>query len=461
MARYSWEADRSLFSVLVIGYDNRWNASDQVPRRLTENDDLSRFAQVDSSLGGASSRYALAASWTTLRSASSHRLQLYGMHYDLDLYSNFTYFLDNPVDGDQIQQRDRARKIVGGGYRYTRTMGQHIATVGLQSRLDLADVALRRARQRELRETIRADEVAEWGTGLYLELRSDWTPRLRTVFGARADAYRFDVRSDRAENSGVASDAILSPKVSVMFEPWGGTEIYVGGGYGFHSNDARGTVQSVDPASGDAVERVDPLARSRGAEIGLRTSPTEDWRSTFTLWTVELESELLFVGDAGTTEPSDASRRTGITWANFWRPTSQLRVDLDASLARARFHELPDGENRIPGALERVVTAGLAWEPSEGGPFAAVRFRHFGDYPLNEDNSVRASATSLLNVKVGWALGEVRVGASLMNLLDSADADIAYFYGSRVAGEPDAGVEDVHFHPVEPRQLRVTLSWGY
>lgn len=459
--RYSWEAGSGAFSILALGYDNAWNASDQVPQRLVDAGTIGRFAQVDSTLGGTSSRYAVAASWFTAGRSASHRVQLYGMRYDLDLYSNFTYFLEDPAAGDQIQQRDRGRKVFGGEYAYSRTVGRHVATGGIQTRADFADVALRRTERRELRETVRADDVAQWSTGAYIELRSDWTPRLRSVLGLRGDAYRFDVSSDRVENSGDATDAILSPKASLVYEPWRGTELYVSGGYGFHSNDARGTVQSVDPVTGEAMERVDPLARSRGAELGIRATPAAGWRTTLTAWSVELDSELLFVGDAGTTEPSDASRRVGVTWANFWRPLPQLRVDLDASFARARFHELPPGEDRIPGALERVITAGIAWEPLAAGPHAALRLRHFGEYPLTEDGSVRAAAASLLNLNLGWTRGPVRIGASVLNLLGAADADIAYFYESRLPGEPPGGVEDVHFHPVEPRQIRVTLSWGY
>jgi len=203
----------------------------------------------------------------------------------------------------------------------------------------------------------------------------------------------------------------------------------------------------VDPATGEAVEPVDPLARSRGAEVGFLAMPAAGWHTTLAVWGVELESELLFVGDAGTTEPSDASGRIGLTWANFWRPLPQLRVELDASFARARFHELTAGEDRIPGALERVITAGIAWEPLASGPHAALRIRHFGEYPLTEDGSVRAPATSLLDLNIGWTRGPFRISASVLNRLDARDADIAYFYASRLPGEPLGGVEDMHFPP--------------
>lgn len=461
MLRYSRERGADVFSIVALGYDNAWNASDQLPARLVEAGRLGRFAQVDSSLGGSSSRYAVTGEWSRIAERSSHRLRLYAMRYDLDLYSNFTYFLEDPDAGDQIQQRDRGREVFGGDFAWSRTLGRHVATLGAQSRLDLADVALRRTRDREIVATVRADDVTQWGNGAYIEVRSDWTPRLRTVLGLRGDAYHFDVASDQPANSGDASGALVSPKASIAFQAADALELYVSGGFGFHSNDARGTVQTVDPVTGEAVEPVDPLVRSRGAEIGLRAAPLPGMRTTLTAWTVELDSELLFVGDAGTTEPSDASRRLGVTWANYWQPLAELRLDLDASFARARFHDLPDGENRIPGALERVITAGVAWEPPRDGPFAALRLRHFGEYPLTEDNALRASATSLLNLNVGWAFRGLRIGASVLNLFDAEDADIAYFYASRLRGEPAGGIDDIHFHPVEPRQLRFTLSWGY
>jgi outer membrane receptor protein involved in Fe transport len=207
---------------------------------------------------------------------------------------------------------------------------------------------------------------------------------------------------------------------------------------------------------------VEPLVRSRGAEAGLRLTPRQGWRSTLSLWTVGLDSELLFVGDAGTTEPSDASRRLGVTWTNFYRVIPALTADLDLSLARARLLGAAPGEALIPGALERVLAAGLTWEPPVSGPFAALRLRHFGSYPLLEDGSERADPATLTNLNIGWALPRgLRLGVGILNLLDVEAADIQYFYASRVHGEPLNGVEDIHFHPVEPRQLRFTATWGF
>jgi outer membrane receptor protein involved in Fe transport len=238
-------------------------------------------------------------------------------------------------------------------------------------------------------------------------------------------------------------------------------ELYLSGGLGFHSNDARGTTITVDPETGEPAEQVDPLVRSRGVEIGVRAAPLRGWRSTLSLWALGLDSELLFVGDAGITEPSAASNRRGLTWANFYRPMPQLSLDLDVSLARARFAEVADGEDHIPGALENVVAAGATWSTPGEGLFGAFRMRHFGSYPLIEDNSVRATATTLFNADLGYLLSSgIRLQLTMLNIFDSRASDIQYYYTSRLRGEPAGGVGDIHFHPVEPRQVRVSLGWG-
>jgi outer membrane receptor protein involved in Fe transport len=246
-----------------------------------------------------------------------------------------------------------------------------------------------------------------------------------------------------------------------VFSPADQTELYLSGGLSFHSNDARGTTITVDPVTREPAEQVDPLVRSRGAEVGLRTSPLPGLRSTAALWLLHLDGELLFVGDAGITEPSSPSDRRGVTFANFYRPIPELSVDLDVSFSHARFDDVPAGEDRIPGALENVVAAGVTWSPLKEGIFGALRLRHFGEYPLIEDDSVRASATTLLNADAGYRLASgLRLQLSVLNLLDAKANDIQYFYASRLAGEPADGVEDIHFHPVEPRQIRAALVWG-
>jgi hypothetical protein len=464
LARYSWARGGSQFSVLGMAYHNQWNASDQIPERAVTGGLISRFGQIDGTDGGHTQRYSLSGSWLHAGDVAVQEVQVFGIYSDLSLFSNFAYLLDDPVHGDQFNQRER-RVVVGGNATRTQPFQAlglpHVIKLGLQTRADIINgLGLYHTEARVRLGTVRQDDVREWGTGIWLQAESRWRPWFRSVLGSRGDFYTFDVSGDRPENAGHRTAGIVSPKASLIFAPSAETELYLSGGLGFHSNDARGTTITVDPATGNRARRVDPLVRSRGAEIGARVSPIRSWRSTLSLWALNLNSELLFTGDGGTTEPSAASRRRGITWANFYRPVPQLSLDADVSLSHARLTGVGGGQDHIPGALESVVAVGITWAPQERGPFGSVRVRHFGSYPLIEDNSVRAIATTMVNAEAGVLISGIRAQASVLNLFNTVANDIQYYYTSRLPGEPASGVDDVHFHPVEPRQVRVSLGWG-
>jgi outer membrane receptor protein involved in Fe transport len=253
---------------------------------------------------------------------------------------------------------------------------------------------------------------------------------------------------------------VASPKAGVVLGPWKGTEIYVNAGSGFHSNDGRGATIAVDPVTGEPAPRVTPLAKARAAEIGVRSVRLARLQTTFTAWTLGLESELIFVGDAGTTEAGRPSRRLGIEWTNYYSPRPWLTFDADVSISRARFtDDNPDGAH-IPGAVETVVAAG-ATVISRRGVFGSVRWRYFGPRPLVEDNSVRSRATSLVNLGAGYAITkQLRLAVDVFNLLGSTDSDIEYLYTSRLPGEPLSGISDIHFHPTLTRTARISLIVG-
>lgn len=464
IARYTWGSPSTRISLLALGYRNRWRASDQIPLRSVTEGIVRPFGQIDSTLGGESSRYSLSGTLDRLGSRSAQSLQVFAIRSMLDLYSNFTYYLDDAARGDQFNQREQ-RTVVGMNAMHVQPFNalgtEHTLTVGLQSRVDVVDgLALYRTLKRRRVATVRDDDVQESATGLFASLESHWTSRLRTILGVRGDGYSFDVASSNTENSGKRWSAIASPKASMAFVPSRNVELYVSAGFGFHSNDARGTTLTVDPATNSPARRVDPLVRSRGVELGLRATPLRGMRSTLAIWGLTLDSELLFAGDGGATKPSAASRRSGVTWANYYRPIPLLTLDADVSLARARFVGVAPGESRVPGALENVVAAGVTWGGDRRGPFGALRLRHFGAYPLTGNNAVRASATTLVNGEIAFQLGDIRVQGTLLNLLNRRARDIEYFYASRLAGEPASGVEDIHFHPVEPRAFRLSLKWG-
>ena len=243
----------------------------------------------------------------------------------------------------------------------------------------------------------------------------------------------------------------------MIFGPWAKTEYYINLGGGFHSNDARGTTISVDPKTGLAADRVTPLVRSKGYEAGLRTAIIPGLQSTFNLYQLNMDSELVFLGDAGTTEAGPPSRRTGFEFANFYAPTPWLTIDADVAYAKARFKT----GDRIPGAVEGVGS--LSAVVDNLGPwFGSLQLRYFGPRALIEDNSVRSDNTTMLNGQLGYKFHKnARVTLQAFNLLDRQASAIDYYYASRLSGEPAAGVDDKHFHPIEPRSFRVNLTSNF
>jgi len=230
---------------------------------------------------------------------------------------------------------------------------------------------------------------------------------------------------------------------------------------GFHSNDARGAVIAVDPPSGDRADRVTPLVRARGAEVGVRTVAIRGLQSTAAVWYLDLDSELLFVGDAGTTEPGRPSRRYGIEWTNYARVKPWLTFDGDLAFSRARFRDDDPAGDSIPGALDRVISAGVTVEPRQR-LFGSIRARHFGPRPLLEDASVTSRSTTLWNGGLGYKVSsKARLVLDVFNLFDAKVSDIDYFYRSRLIGEPAGGVDDIHTHPALPRTARFGLELSF
>ncbi len=270
------------------------------------------------------------------------------------------------------------------------------------------------------------------------------------------------------QNSGKVQDQITSPKLALIFGPWAKTEYYVNLGYGFHSNDARGTTTRVNPDIRDPgylspVSPVTPLVRARGQEIGVRTAIVPGLHSALALWRLDLASELVFVGDAGSTEPSFPSRRSGIEWANYWTPTPSVIVDADLALSRARYigaeTALAAGRH-VPGALEKTFSAGATYD-SHARWTAGMRLRYFGPRALVEDNSVRSKSSMLVNARLGYQIDKrSRLALDVLNLFDRRVSDIDYYYASQLRGEAQP-VQGLHTHPAEPRSLRVSLRVSY
>lgn len=457
--RYSEGYANNGFNVTAMAYDASWNATDQIPLRAVQDGTLGRFDAIDASDGGKAQRYSLSGAWRQTTDDMSSRVSAYVIANRLALFSDFTYAMDDPDNGDQFAQPDRR---VTSGINASHTWHRHTdrgssdTTIGLQLQNDNIHNGLYNTRQRQILSTTRQDHIVESSLGVYGENSTRWSRWLRTVAGLRADAYRFDVRSDRAANSGKASDHLFSPSLSVIAGPWRDTEAYFNIGNGFHSNDARGTTITVDPKTGEAADKVTPLARSRGLELGLRSAAIAGLQTSLSLYRLDFDSELLFIGDAGATEAGRPSRRYGIEFSSYYKAASWLSLDLDLAYARARSRGSDPAGDFIPGAIEGV--AQLAMTVTPPGPWSgSLRLRYFGPRPLIEDNSVRSAASVGLNGRIAYQIDKtLRVELEGYNLANRRDSAIDYYYASRLPGEAQP-VDDIHFHPVESRSLRLTL----
>ncbi len=461
LVKLAGNGELSNWSATAMFYDNSWNSADQIPERAVDQGLIDELGSIDDSLGGDTHRYSLSGQYTLERESHRSQWNAYVIDYQMNLWSNFTYLLDDPVNGDQFQQRDD-RTIYGGSYQRFWVSGQqdHFHhSLGVEMRYDDVDtVGLYRSQRRQRLGTVREDSLEQGSLGLYYELSWRFADNWRAVLGLRGDFYWFDVDADAPANSGDDSDEIYSPKASLIYAFSETSEAYLSAGYGFHSNDARGVVQTVDPVSGEAVTPVDPLVESTGAEVGFKTQWKPGWNSSLALWYLELDSELLFVGDAGATEPSRGSERWGLELNNFWALNDVWSLEADFAWTDAKFSDSAPEGDEIPGALETVVSGAISAQYPNGW-FGSLRARYFDGAPLVEDGSVEAEGSTMVNLALGWAGGSWRVQADVLNVLDSDDHDIDYFYGSRLPGEPEAGVEDVHYHVFEPRQLRVSVSY--
>lgn len=455
LAKLSGEA----WSLSLSAYHADWNATDQVPDRAIASGEIDRFGNIDPYLGGHSTRIGLTLNGLT----DDTEWAAYALYYDFSLTSNFTYFLEDPINGDEFQQADR-RGVFGGSIRrrFDAALGDVPlrVTLGAETRYDMiGKVGLYHSVAGVRTETVREDSVDEYSGAVFAEAEFSLTDRLRLTGGLRGDLLGYDVRSDMDENSGQEWAAIVAPRARLAWRVRRGLELYADYGESYHSNDVRGSTITVDPSSGEAAEQVSALVRARGGELGARLE-TANFTASLIGFYLTLGSELVYTGDGGTTEPNAASRRYGTEASLFWKPADWLTLDAAGALTHARFIGVDADARHIPNSVSEVLTAGASIE-LPGALSTTLRLRHFGSAPLIEDNSRRSDPTTLVNLGIYRAFGKARIGLDVLNLLDTRSADITYYYASRLQGESPDGVDDYHIHPVEPREFRVSLRYSF
>jgi len=503
---YSQGDDANGASITARGYHGRWHSSDQIPVSAVALVGL--YGTLDPTDGGHTQRYSLQSEWHRQGANSASKIMAYGFYYDLDLFSDFTYFLVDPVRGDQFEQQDR-RWVTGFDAYHTvfsQWAGRKVEnTVGLQLRNDWIHNGLYATENRVRMEksdyntddstpptlpaTRERDRFTDTIVGFYAENKIQWADKFRSVVALRGDDQKFIVTSlaysaaINAANSGSASKFLPSPKLNLIFGPWANTEFYTQGGFSFHSNDGRGTTQTVEPISVDnpypntSSSRIPPLVQTKGGEIGARTVAVPHLQSTVSLWYLRSNSELQQSGDTGGTSASaQPSNRYGVEWANYYTPREHLAFDFDFANSRAQFTEM-DGDDaapnsaggkRVPEAVGVVISSGVTVHDYAGFS-SSLRLRYFGPRDLTSDGIFRSNQTVMLNGELGYQIKKKwHVSAEFLNMLDREDSDIDYAYESRVTpgltsgGTPIGAAEFTRVaHPVEPFQVRFGLKRSF
>jgi outer membrane receptor protein involved in Fe transport len=449
--KYRRPTDFGSVAVTVSGYDAHWHPTEQSPQRVIGSSVCAdEFCSLDLTPSGDTKRWIVGA-------------QLDGADWNASLYSQVYdwYMQSNPTYDFQLNQFDK-RWITGGRYVRTVVDSDRVSVdIGGDLRYDdISNVGVDEFDAGQFVANIAQNSITESSLGVFTEATFSVTDDLRVLAGLRGDVYDFDATAKTPGSAqGHVKDSRLSPKLGLAYAVNDDVELYANWGKGFHSNDARGVVNPVDPVPG--------LSPGEGRELGARVQAGQVTITGAYFW-LDLDSELIFVGDSNAVEPKGASERDGYELTFFWEPIDGLGIDAVYTGNQARYVDNPDGDY-VEGAVEHAGQIGVSmvrdkWE-------ASARLRYLGEYALTPDNAQRAEASTTMNLRGAYRAGRATLYAELLNVFDEGGTDIAYWYEAYVDGFDPPGLtsEDIDCDVVnclmsrveEPRTLRVGVKFEF
>ena len=440
---------------------SQWNGSGEIPLRAVHDGSLDRFGSIDPSEGGKTLRSTGRMNYHyDMPSGGRFFANAYAQYYRFDLFTNFTFFLNDPVNGDGFQQSDR-RVVYGGdvGYRHSGHLFDMdgAATVGVQARVDDIHARLGPQVKRAPLGSTADSTIFEASYAPFLKLELQPTPWLRLAGGVRTEVFTFDVRNRCANCAeqpvGNTSTGLVLPKMNVILGPWFETEFFANYGEGYHSNDARSAV----------ARAASPVAQARNYEVGIRSKPwgPDGVELIGTLWALDLKQELVFVGDAGTTEIRGASRRRGLEVAARGQVWGPLYFNGSVTWTKAEF----TNGDAIPLA-PKVTAYGALLLRWPDGLTSQLQATYLGVRPLVEDRSAKAPSWTTFDLSERYQLpvklphGRLEAFLFVQNLFNTKWEQATFFFDSRLRNEA-AGVADTHFVPGSPRFVMAGLAWYF
>ena len=438
-------------------FTSTWDASGQIPQRAVDDGVISRFGAIDDTEGGQTSRANLLLEYH--KNTSQHSFfknRLYFSAYQFELYSNFTFYLDDPIHGDQIRQKER-RQLFGleSEYNHSLAVGQSDlllkGSLGFRNDMSHDNQLSHTANRTETITPIQLGDIQETNFYGYLNAVLDidkWS--LHT--GVRLD--QFDFRYvDQLSSTYLHlthQQAIVSPKLSIVYQPSTDFQIYAQWGKGFHSNDTRSVVVS---------EGLPLLPAALGLDVGIICKPVPELLLQSAVWSLYLEQEFVYVGDAGIIEPGSPTRRAGIDFSARYQPRTWIYADIDLNVTRARTLGQPEGENYIPLAPGFTAMGGVHCI-SPTGLFGGLRVRHLDDRPANESKSIIAKGYTVVDANLGYTWKKLEFGIQIQNLFNTEWNETQFATASRLKNET-APVEEIHFTPGTPFFLKGSVSYTF
>ncbi|WP_452218823.1 TonB-dependent receptor domain-containing protein [Lacinutrix undariae] len=452
---FSPENDKLTFT--ASHFTSRWDASGQIPQREVDNGNIDRFGAIDATEGGETERTNFNVSFDKyINDNTTFTTNAFYSHYAFELYSNFTFFLEDPINGDQIkQQEDRSIFGVNTAINYNTRLGATAfnLTTGLGVRHDIVDdIELSRTLNRTTTlENLQLGDINQTNIDAFVNAEFEFG-KFKVAPALRLDYFKFMYNDALVTDYNTQSQTkvLLSPKLNFYYNAQDNLQLYLKSGIGFHSNDTRVVVAN----GGEAI-----LPRSYGADLGTVWKPFPKLVVNSALWYLYLEQEFVYVGDAGIVEPSGKTRRYGLDLGLRYQMNDWLFFDTDATLTNARSIDDPDGQNYIPLAPDFTLTGGVSVDDYKGFS-GGLRLRYLDDRAANEDNSIVAKGYTVTDFNVNYTINDVTLGVAIENLFDVEWNETQFVTTSRLQSET-APVEEIHFTPGTPFFLKGTVTYKF
>ena len=452
---FSPENDKLTFT--ASHFTSRWDASGQIPQREVDNGNIDRFGAIDATEGGETERTNFNVSFDKyINDNTTFTTNAFYSHYAFELYSNFTFFLEDPINGDQIkQQEDRSIFGVNTAINYNTRLGATAfnLTTGLGVRHDIVDdIELSRTLNRTTTlENLQLGDINQTNIDAFVNAEFEFG-KFKVAPALRLDYFKFMYNDALVTgyNTQSQTKVLLSPKLNFYYNAQDNLQLYLKSGIGFHSNDTRVVVAN----GGEAI-----LPRSYGADLGTVWKPFPKLVVNSALWYLYLEQEFVYVGDAGIVEPSGKTRRYGLDLGLRYQMNDWLFFDTDATLTNARSIDDPGGQNYIPLAPDFTLTGGISVDDYKGFS-GGLRLRYLDDRAANEDNSIVAKGYTVTDFNVNYTINDVTLGVAIENLFDVEWNETQFATTSRLQSET-APVEEIHFTPGTPFFLKGTVTYKF